>query len=115
VELPIGWRGAALGARKTHKVENQMTRIELLPDLSHCVETRARHEYAATMSRILSGDHSDALEERLELLKAFLVTADFGRLRQESEQHMLRGAEVKFVLSRYGEHADWDVRMVVEG
>ena len=31
-------------------------RIELVPDLEHCVQTRARQEYAATMSRIMSGD-----------------------------------------------------------
>jgi hypothetical protein len=81
------------------EVQDQITHIELLPDLSHCVETRAKQEYAATMSRILSGDQSHGLEERLELLKTFLQTADFRRLRRESEEHIIRGKRVKFVLS----------------
>ena len=51
------------------------------------------------MSRILSGDQSPGLEERLDLLKTFLETADFSRLRRESEEHMIQGRKVKFVLS----------------
>jgi hypothetical protein len=88
--------------------------IEILPDLSHCVETRARQEYTATMSRIMSGDESPGLEPRLELLKAFLEEADFSRLRRESEEHLTQGRKVRFVLSGSAGHGKWSVSMIVE-
>jgi hypothetical protein len=66
------------------------------------------------MSRILSGDQSHGLEKRLELLKSFLETADFGRLRRESEEHMTRGKRVKFVLSGSVGGDEWSVQMIVE-
>ena len=91
-----------------------MTRIELFPDLTHCVETRAKQEYAATMQRILSGDRAVAVEERLELLRAFLETADFTRLRRESEEHLVQGRKVKLVLSGSAGRAIWTLQ-VIEG
>jgi hypothetical protein len=90
------------------------TRIELLPDLSHCVQTRARQEYTAVMSRIMSGDESSGLEDRLELLKSFLEEADFSRLRRESEAHLTQGRRVKFVVSRSAGPRKWTARMTVE-
>ena len=97
----------------TNEPQRQPTAIELLPDLSHCVQTRARQEYAATMSRILSGDESPELEQRLELLKAFLEEADFSRLRRESEAHLTQGREVRFVLSGSAGPGKWSVEMKV--
>ena len=90
-----------------------MTRIELVPNLEHCVQTRAKQEYAATMSSIMSGDSSPGLEPRLELLKAFLEEADFSRLRRESEAHLTQGRRVKFVLSGSAGPGKWSVEMKV--
>jgi len=98
----------------TDETQDQLTRIELIPDLSHCVQTRAKQEYAATMSKIMSGDESPGLEPRLELLKAFLEEADFSQLRQESEAHLTQGRKVKFVLSGSAGHGKWSARMIVE-
>jgi len=98
----------------TDEVQSQITHIELLPDLSHCVQTRARQEYAATMSKIMSGDDSPGLEPRLELLKAFLEEADFSRLRRESEEHLTQGRKVKFLLSGSAGPGKWSARMIVE-
>jgi len=95
-------------------VQGRITRIELLPDLSYCVETRAKQEYATIMSRILSGDQSPGIEERLDLLKTFLETADFSQLRRESEEHMIKGKKVKFLLSGFAGHSEWSVQMTVE-
>ena len=91
-----------------------MTRIELVPDLLHCVQTRARQEHSATMNRILSGDHSPELERRLELLRAFLEEANFSRLRRESEEHLTQGRKVRFILSGSAGHGKWSVKMPVE-
>ena len=89
-------------------------RIELVPNLEHCVETRARQEYDAAMRRLLAGDESPDLEERLELLKSFLEEADFGRLRRESEAHLVQGRRVKFVLSGSAPPGRWKAEMTVE-
>ena len=89
-------------------------RIELVPDLDHCVQTRARQEYAAAMSKMMSGDMSPELEPRLELLKAFLEEADFSRLRRESEEHLTQGRKVKFVLSGTAAPGRWNAEMTVE-
>jgi hypothetical protein len=88
--------------------------IELVPDLSHCVQTRARQEYTATMRLAMSGDASPALEDRLELLKSFLEEADFSRLRRESEEQLVQGRKVKFVLSGSAGPGKWSARMIVE-
>ena len=96
------------------EVQGQISQIGLLPDLSHCVETRAKQEFAATMSKILSGDQSPGLEERVELLRVFLEEADFSGLRRASEEHMMQGRKVKFVLSRLAGHSEWSVEMTVE-
>lgn len=96
------------------EIQGQISQIELLPDLSHCVETRAKQEYAATMSRIMSGDGSPELEQQLELLKAFLEEADFRRLRRESEEHLTQLRKVKFVLSGSAGPGKWSARMTVE-
>jgi hypothetical protein len=98
----------------TDEVQSRITRIELFPDLSHCVETRAKQAYAATMSSIMSGDGSPELEQQLELLKAFLEQADFSRLRRESEEHLTQGRKVKFVLSGSAGPGKWSARMTVE-
>ena len=89
-----------------------MISVEMVPDLEHCIQTRARQEHAAAMGRILSGDESPDLEQRLELLQAFLEEADFSRLRRESEAHLAQGRRVKFVLS--GFPGRWNVQMAVE-
>ena len=97
----------------TDEIQRQDMTIQLLPDLSHCVQTRAKQEYAATMSRIISGDEPPGLQPRLELLKAFLEEADFSRLRRESEAHLTKGCKVKFVLSGSAD-GKWSARMIVE-
>ena len=89
-----------------------MMHVELFPDLTHCVETRAKQEYAATMQGILSGDQAVAVEERLELLRAFLETADFTRLRRESEEHLVQGRKVKLVLSGSAGRAMWTLQVI---
>jgi hypothetical protein len=87
-------------------------RVELVPNLEHCVQTRARQEHAVAMSQLMAGDKSPDLEQRLELLKAFLEEADFGRLRRESEAHLAQGRKVKFILDGAGGPGQWSVRMM---
>lgn len=75
-------------------------RIELIPTLSHCIETVAKREYWKSVDEYLKKRKEDKkLEEKIELLRAFLETADFGNLRGQSEKHIVIGERVKFTLS----------------
>jgi len=75
--------------------------IELTPTLSHCIETIAKREYWKSVDKYLKERKEDKkLEEKIELLRSFLETADFGVLRRQSEKHMINEKPVKFTLSK---------------
>lgn len=79
----------------------EMLRIELIPDLSHCIETVAKREHTAVSKQLLmSGQRNKELVEKLEILRLFLETADFKKLRAESEKRLMEGKKVKFVVYR---------------
>jgi len=76
-----------------------MLKIELVPDLTHCIETVAKREHAAVFKQILApGKENKELEEKLEILRLFLETADFKKLRLESEKQLMEGRTVRFVV-----------------
>ena len=76
-----------------------MVQIELVPDLSHCIETVARKEYEnLARSYLQAGKGDSELGERIELLRSFLESADFKKLRQQSEVYLLKGQKIKFIL-----------------
>jgi hypothetical protein len=77
-----------------------MDDIELIPSLSHCIETTAREEFWNLVNQCMKGGQEDKkLEERIELLKAFLESMDFKKLRRQSERYLVEGKQVKFVIS----------------
>jgi hypothetical protein len=76
-----------------------MMEIRLEPSLSSCIETVAKAEYERVLSLLLKGKQEDhQLEEELELLRVFLESADFSRLRGLSEKFLLDGRRVEFIL-----------------
>jgi len=76
-----------------------MLKVELIPDLRHCIETVAKREHAAVSKQLLTpGQENKELEEKLAVLRLFLETADFKRLRAESERRLVEGNKVRFVL-----------------
>ena len=76
-----------------------MLKVELIPDLTHCIETVARREHAAVLKQLLMpGQGNKELEEKLEILGLFLETADFKQLRAESEKRLIEGRKVKCVV-----------------
>ena len=78
-----------------------MLKVELIPDLTYCIETVAKREHAAVLKKLLkSGQGNKELEEKLEILRLFLETADFKQLRVKSEKRLMEGKEVKFVVYR---------------
>jgi translation initiation factor IF-3 len=76
-----------------------MDGIELFPSLSHCIETTAREEFWNSVNQYMeSGRKDKKLEEKIELFKAFLESADFKKLRSQSEKHLVEGKKVKFII-----------------
>ena len=74
--------------------------IELTPTLDRCIETTARQEFARNAADYMqSGKRDVSLEERIELLRMFLESADFRDLRRRSEPHLAQGKTVRFILS----------------
>ncbi|MBC7246195.1 MAG: hypothetical protein H5T73_00235 [Actinobacteria bacterium] len=91
---------------RTGKGENEAPppQIVLEVDPDHCVETAARTEYDGIMRALLrEGGDDEELGERLELLREFLVSADFAALRGLCEERFLRGERVRFFLRREGD------------
>jgi hypothetical protein len=76
-----------------------MLKIALVPDLSHCIETIARRKHA-DLAQILLGSEAGniEMEEKLEILRLFLETADFRKLRSESERQLIGGKDVRFTV-----------------
>ena len=59
------------------------------------METQAKRQYKEVSERLIKGEKSN-LAERLETLRLFLESADFNKLRSESEPHLVAGENVKF-------------------
>ncbi|MEW6377318.1 MAG: hypothetical protein AB1502_16195 [Thermodesulfobacteriota bacterium] len=71
--------------------------IELEPSLSSCIETLAKREYEKALSTILkAGSEDQELSERMEVLRLFLESTDFGALRSQYEKYLEEGKKVKF-------------------
>jgi translation initiation factor IF-3 len=73
--------------------------VELFPSLSHCIETTAREEFWNSVNQYMESEREDKeLEEKIELLKAFLESMDFKKLRSQSERYLVEGKKVKFTI-----------------
>jgi hypothetical protein len=84
--------------------------VELLPSLSHCIETTAREEFWNSVNQYMGSGHKDKkLEEKIELLKAFLESTDFRKLRSQSEEYLIDGKRVKFVICRIEERLTYEM------
>jgi hypothetical protein len=86
-------------------------RVQLQPDLSHCIETVARDAYEHCLRELLAGERDEELAERTELLRLFLEAADFRNLRAQSEEHLLEGKRVTFVVYMHGGIVKYDLQV----
>lgn len=77
-----------------------MDGVELFPSLYHCIETIAREEFWNSVNQYMEGEQNDEkFERRIELLKSFLESMDFKKLRSQSEKYLVEGKQIKFVIS----------------
>jgi len=91
-----------------------MVCIELRPDLSSCIETLSKKEYERTLNLLLKkGPVDEELGERLEVLRLFLESTDFGHLRSQYEGYLTEGKKVTFLI--YPEEGKVSYKLIVEG
>jgi hypothetical protein len=89
-----------------------MNCIELIPSLSHCIETTATEEFWNSVNQYMeSGQEDKELEQRIQLLKSFLESTDFKKLRRESEGYLIEGKTVKFII--YWESSKPSYEMII--
>jgi hypothetical protein len=90
-----------------------MVPIELKPDLSSCIETLSKKEYERTLNLFLKeGRVDEELGERLEVLRLFLESTDFGHLRSQYEGYLTEGKKVIFFI--YLEEGKASYRLIVK-
>lgn len=76
-----------------------MIKIELVPDANNCIETVARREFQNLVNECLQNERViSEFAQKIELLRVFLESADFRKLRRESEEYLSKGQKVKFLL-----------------
>jgi hypothetical protein len=90
-----------------------MVCIELKPNLSSCIETVSKKEYERTLNLLLKEKSVDEwLGERLEVLRLFLESADFGHLRSQYEGYLTEGKEITFLIYPEGERVNY--KLIIE-
>jgi hypothetical protein len=84
--------------------------IVLEPTLTHCIETVAKREYETVLSLLLRDKKEDPrLADKLELLRLFLESADFGLLRSCCDECLFAGRPVKVIVTSTGGIPDWNI------
>jgi hypothetical protein len=87
-----------------------MTEVELVPDLCNCIETVAKARYQEIVQGLMSsGEMGDTAKASMEVLRLFLVGADFRRLRAESEAYLLQGKRVTFVIRAQHRKVEYEI------
>ncbi len=64
------------------------------------METQAKRQYNQIAGELLRKGEDKELVEKFEILRLFLESADFSKLRRESEKHLVEGKKVKFTVRR---------------
>jgi len=62
------------------------------------VETQAKRQYNQLVRKLIDKGAEEELVEKTETLRLFLESADFNRLRAESEKHLIEGRKVRFIV-----------------
>jgi len=75
-------------------------------------EGTARQEYLKSTDEYMrKGQKDRKLEEKIELLRMFLETMDFRKLRAESEKYLVEGKAVKFILTSVKGKPEYEMKV----
>jgi hypothetical protein len=77
------------------------------------VETKAKRQYEQILGELLNTGEGEGegLGEKLEILRLFLESTDFSKLRDEYEKHLLKGKQVKFTLYLANGKPEYEMRI----
>jgi len=90
-----------------------MTQMFLEPELSACIQTQARREYDRILKELLeSGDGDEESEQRIELLRKFLESVDFNKLRSEYEPYLVEGKRIQFTLTSSSNDIEYKFKVI---
>jgi hypothetical protein len=88
------------------------TEIVLEPSMTHCIESVAKKEYERILRLLLRAKKEDPrLADELEMLRLFLESTDFGKLRSRCEDHLVAGTHIKVRLRSAGGVPDWNIEV----
>ena len=76
------------------------------------METQAKRRYNQITSELLKKGEEGELAQKLEMLRLFLESADFNKLRSESEKHLVKGRRVKFILHLEEGKPEYEMRIM---
>ena len=82
------------------------------PELEACVETQVKREYNQTLSALLEKGEEEKLTEKLEILRLFLESTDFSKLRREYEKYLLEGKQVKIILYSVKGKPEYEIKII---
>ena len=89
-----------------------MNEINLEPNLSTCVQTLARKQHEKIVRELLkTREEQVELELKAEMLKEFLESTDFRKLRKEYEPYLVKGKRVKFTLRLIADRIEYDMEI----
>ncbi len=88
---------------------------ELFPSLTHCIETMAKEEFWNSVNQYMtSGCKDKRLEGRIEVLKSFLESMDFKKLRNQSASYLAEGKQIKFIISWQEGQPSYEILIIEE-
>jgi hypothetical protein len=85
-------------------------KITLIPTIDACVETQARLMYVEALRALLDKSEEPQLQQKYEILKLFLETADFRKLRAQSEKLFAQNKMVVFNVWIENGNSQWEIK-----
>ena len=90
-----------------------MTEINLEPSLSTCIQTLSRKQHERIVRELLKTPEEQVeLEQKAEMLKIFLESTDFRKLRKEYEPYIVKGKRVKFTLRLITDRTEYSMEII---
>lgn len=87
-----------------------MNKLTLVPTLEACIETQAKQFYNEILRELLKDPDNVLLQQKLEIVKLFLETADFSGLRSESEKHLVENKKIVFTVWEENGKILWEMK-----
>ena len=71
-----------------------------------------KRQYNKILRELLKKGDDKELGKKLETLRLFLESADFNKLRSESEKHLVEGRKVKFILHLEEGKPEYEMKII---